>query len=237
MVDDFKKPMKNYELQDILAGILDVINKPELCAFRELVVGMLGVHDPMTGVAMGAINRFISDYNSYKLSLLLKGLSTNLNMEKCMNELYNYVSKSDENAINVANVFKEAINAESPKVCLIYGLIIADHLDGNNGFTQEELIVCKALENGTDNDLCLFKDIMDLYLIKEDNDRESIVLPSNIENNYIITCDWCLYNRLFIMESVKVENTTLINGRFYYTTTPAKILLKYINDLSRIWNY
>lgn len=231
--------MDNYGLQDVLNRISAVINKPELSAFRELAVGLLGIYNPIVGVSAGAINRVISDFNTYKITLLLEGLSTNTSMERRMNELFNYVNKSDENAINVANIFKKVINAESPKACLIYGLIIADHLNGSNSFRQEELIVCKALENGTDHDLSIFKDIMEQYVVKVENNRESVELPLNLANKdeYIVTCDWCLYNRVFVMESIKFENTTLVNGRFYYTSAPANILIKYINDLHRIWNY
>lgn len=231
--------MDNYELQDILARISEIINKPELSAARDLVVDVMSVCNPVAGIAAGAINKLISDYDAYKLTLLLKGLSTNLNMEKRINELYNYVNKSDENAINVANILKKTINAESPKTCLIYGLVIADHLDSNHSFSQEELIVCKALENCTDYDLSSFKEIIDQYGVKAEDGRTRIILPSSIanEDKYIITCDWCVYNRIFVMESIKVENSSLVYGRFYYTSGPANILLKYINDLHRVWEY
>ncbi len=231
--------MSNYELKDVLARISKITNKPELSAIRELTVGVIGTCNPVAGVIAGTINSVISDYNTYKFTLLLKGISTGLNVETRMNELYNYINESDENAINVANIFKKAINAESPKVCLLYGLLIAEHLDGSNSFTQEELIVCKALENGTDYDLSIFRDIMEQYVKDEEPERKSIVLPSSIENreSYITTCDWCVYNRIFVMENVKCDNSTLIYDRFYYVSAPAYILLKYINDLNRVWDY
>lgn len=231
--------MDNYELQDILARISEIINKPELSAARELAVDVMSVCNPVAGIAAGAVNKLITDYEAYKLTLLLKGLSTNLNMEKRINELYNYINKSDENAINVANIFKKTINAESPKACLIYGLVIADHLASNKSFSQEELIVSKALENCTDYDLNLFKEIMEQYGVKAEDGRTSIVLPSDMANEgkYIITCDWCVYNRLFVMDSIKAEDSTIVYGRFYYTSEPANILLKYIDDLHRVWDY
>ena len=58
--------MDNIVLQDVLDKISEMINKPELYAFRELTVGVLGICNPMTSVAAGAINGFISDYSSLK---------------------------------------------------------------------------------------------------------------------------------------------------------------------------
>ncbi|MEE0093100.1 MAG: sugar transferase, partial [Collinsella aerofaciens] len=52
--------------------------------------------------------------------------------------------KVDDDPIIVANLFKQTVNAECPKVCVIYGLILANHLETLTEFTHEELIVCKA---------------------------------------------------------------------------------------------
>ncbi len=73
----------------------------------------------------------------------------------------------------------------------------------------------------------------------EENARKIIELPSGLENrdSYITTCDWCVYNRIFVIEYVKYENSTLIHNRFYYVSAPANILLKYIDDLHRVWDY
>ena len=97
-----------------------------------------------------------------------------------MNELYNYVNSSPEKAIIVANLFKQTVNAECPKVCVIYGLILANHLETLTEFTHEELIVCKALENATDYDLKNFKEIMENYLKPTSNGRR-IVFPKDFE--------------------------------------------------------
>lgn len=231
--------MGNYNLRNILSKIMEKMDKPELRMFRDIAVDVVSIYNPVIGVAAETTNKFISDYSTYKLTLLLKGLSSNSNMEKRMNELYNYITKSDENTINIANVFKKTINAESPKACLIYGLIVAKHLDNDENFTQEELLVCKALENGTDQDLCLFKDIMERFVSKVEDEGESIILPQDLENRgrYINTCDWCVYNRIFVMENVKFVDPTLKYGKYYYASAPANILLKYIDDLHRIWNY
>ena len=45
----------------------------------------------------------------------------------------------------IANLFKQTVAAECPKACIIYGLILASHLDSDTKFTYDELIVCKAL--------------------------------------------------------------------------------------------
>ena len=74
----------------------------------------------------------------------------------------------------------------NPKVCVIYGLILANHLETLTEFTHEELIVCKALENATDYDLKNFKEIMENYLKPTSNGRILLLSPPHAIGVYII---------------------------------------------------
>lgn len=92
---------------------------------------------PVAGLA----HDILSEYNAFKLSYLMDGLVSGLNQEKWLNELYNFVNASPEKAIMVANMFKKTIHAECPKVCVIYGLILASHMQSGTKLTQDEMIV------------------------------------------------------------------------------------------------
>ena len=158
-----------------------------------------------------------------------------------MNELYNYVNSSPEKAIIVANLFKQTVNAECPKVCVIYGLILASHLETHTEFTHEELIVCKALENATDYDLKNFKEIMENYIKQTSNGRR-IVFPKDFSDiaAFTTTCDWCVYNRIFVSRMAEwgeIEEGILDMSTYYYVANPASVLLDNIYAARQTWNY
>lgn len=232
---------QKYDLTDIEKVITKAMDNPVTRAIRSGVIGALGIVNPVAGVAAGVGDNLISEYDTYKLSLLLKGLSTGLNMEMRLNELYNYVNASREKAISVANLFRKTINAECPKVCIIYGLILANHLGSNTEFTQDELIVCKALENATECDLENFKEIMEKYL-KPVSSGKKIVFPEGFTDldEFTTTCDWCVYNRIFISRMAEwgeMGEGTLDISTYYYESKPASVLMKYIKDANQIWYY
>ena len=152
-----------------------------------------------------------------------------------------YQNSSPEKAIIVANLFKQTVNAECPKVCVIYGLILANHLETLTEFTHEELIVCKALENATDYDLKNFKEIMENYLKPTSNGRR-IVFPKDFADiaAFTTTCDWCVYNRLFVSRTAEwgeMEEGVLDISTYYYEANPASVLLDNINAARQTWNY
>ena len=66
------REMQNHELKDVLTRISEITNKPELNPIRDLVVDVIGVFNPVAGVAAGTINNVITDYNTYKITLLLQ---------------------------------------------------------------------------------------------------------------------------------------------------------------------
>lgn len=114
-------------------------------------------------------------------------------------------------------------------------------LSSNTEFAQDELIVCKALENATEFDLKNFKEIMENYL-KPISDGNRIVLPEELgeSNEFILTCEWAVYNRLFISRPTdggNIEDEYEGLNTQYYESKPAFVLMKYIKAASQIWNY
>lgn len=232
---------KNYDFDDIRKAISDKIDTPTGKLIRSGAVGAVGIVNQIAGVAAGIGDSIVEQWNTFKFSLLLNGLSTGLNVEKRLNQLYNFVTDSSEKAIHVANLFKQTVNAECPKACVIYGLILADHVEKNTAFTHDEMIVCKALANATDYDLENFKTIMEKYT-QPRSSGDRVVFPegfSEIES-YATTCDWAVFNRIFISrmgEWEKLGEGTLDISTHYYTGNPAPVLLEYIKKARQVWNY
>lgn len=220
---------QKYDLTDIGNALSRVMDNPMTKIIRSGSIGVLGVVNPVAGIVGGIGNDLLSEYNTFKLGHLLNGLASGFNLERRLNELYNYVNSSPEKAIIVANLFKQTVNAECPKVCVIYGLILANHLETLTEFTHEELIVCKALENATDYDLKNFKEIMENYLKPTSNGRR-IVFPKDFADiaAFTTTCDWCVYNRIFVSRTAEwgeMEEGILDMSTYYYEANPASVLL------------
>ena len=245
---DFEEALKRfeyvmaqkYDLTDIGNALSRVMDNPMTKIIRS-GIGVLGVVNPVAGIVGGIGNDLLSEYNTFKLGHLLNGLASGFNLERRLNELYNYVNSSPEKAIIVANLFKQTVNAECPKVCVIYGLILANHLETLTEFTHEELIVCKALENATDYDLKNFKEIMENYLKPTSNGRR-IVFPKDFADiaAFTTTCDWCVYNRIFVSRTAEwgeMEEGVLDMSTYYYEANPASVLLDNINAARQTWNY
>lgn len=203
---------QKYDLTDIGNALSRVMDNPMTKIIRSGSIGVLGVVNPVAGIVGGIGNDLLSEYNTFKLGHLLNGLASGFNLERRLNELYNYVNSSPEKAIIVANLFKQTVNAECPKVCVIYGLILANHLETLTEFTHEELIVCKALENATDYDLKNFKEIMENYL-----------KPTSFVSR---TAEWG-----------EMEEGILDMSTYYYEANPASVLLDNINAARQTWNY
>ena len=233
---------QKYDLTDIGNALSEAMDNPVVEIIRSGAIGVLGLANPVLGMAVGIGNDLLSKYNNFKLSYLLSGLASGCNLEKRLNQLYTYVTSSSEKAINIANLFKQTVAAECPKACIIYGLILASHLDSDTKFTYDELIVCKALENATDYDLKNFKEIMDNYLISKPNGRERIVFPKGFSDIDIFTttCDWCVYNRIFVSQMAhweEMDEGTADVNTYYYTARPASVLLNYIDNCNQTWYY
>ena len=170
---------KKYNLIDIGNAITKAMDNPVVRTIRSGAIGALEIANPVAGLAVEVGNNILTNYSAYKFSLLLEGLSTESNMEMRLNELYTYVTSSQDKAIYVANLFRKTVNAECPRVCVIYGLILAKHMRKDTEFTQDELLICKSLENATECDLKNFKEIMEKYL-KPVSNGNRIVLPEGI---------------------------------------------------------
>ena len=94
---------QKYDLTDIGNVLSRVMDNPMTKIIRSGSIGVLGVVNPVAGIVGGIGNDLLSEYNTFKLGHLLNGLASGFNLERRLNELYNYVNSSPEKAIIVAN--------------------------------------------------------------------------------------------------------------------------------------
>ena len=94
---------QKYDLTDIGNALSRVMDNPMTKIIRSGSIGVLGVVNPVAGIVGGIGNDLLSEYNTFKLGHLLNGLASGFNLERRLNELYNYVNSSPEKAIIVAN--------------------------------------------------------------------------------------------------------------------------------------
>ena len=234
------------KFSDIEQKIGQVITSQESEVVRDIAISITGAINPLAGVGATTANSLLKLYNDYKIKVLLTGLSGKLDIEKQINELYNFVASSAERAIAVANLFKQTINAECPKVCVIYGIILSEHIGAKTDFAHEELILCKALENATDYDICNFKEMMEHHVRVNTEGKRTVAyleIEPKQQEKYIFTCDWAVYNRIFKEENTEFGDiddegySSMLTGTFYIVTEIADLLFEKIKDIQQIWKY
>ncbi len=231
---------KNHNLEDIGKAIEKGMNDVLIETGIQTAIDIAGIYFPVKGIAAKFFYNIANQYSDFKLQYLLSGLVRKENTELILNKLYGYVNDNPENAITVANLFKKVVNAECQRVCFIYGLILSEHICDDSRFSRDELIVCRALENATEYDLINFRKIMEKYL-KNIEDKKRIVFPEKFSDKeeLIVTCEWCVYNRIF--GSMMTEWGDLDENKGdvtpYYVMRPAEVLIEYIRCTRQIWEY
>lgn len=233
------------DFRDIVQVITEAFSATEMEPVRDTIISVAGLTNPAAGVGLAAIDSVMKQYNDYRLRLLLMGLSAGNSVEKRISQLYNFVRSSPEKAIEVANLLKKTINAENPKVCVMYGMILAEHTTDKSDFSQEELILCKALENATDYDIRNFKAIMEKCIVTNELGFRVVKCRMEEVKKYEYTCQWAAYNRIFKLETTDFgelnsevgEYETLIMDTGYQVTQIADLLMEKIREIQQIFNY
>lgn len=196
-----------------------------------VIMPVLGVKEQVAGTTFLS---FVKAYDEFKLNNLLLGLSTGVNQEKQLNELKNYVMSSKERAYRVGTLLRQTVDACSPKVSVIYGILLKNHLgEKTRDFSYDEIIVCNALKNATDYDLEKFEEIMDNHISLDNN------LKRRIDNNeYTYTCDWCVANRLFVSNFetyMEVEGWNMNFDSRPRVASAADVLLSLIKETKNLF--
>lgn len=234
-----KKMDNQMDLSVVIKAIDKQLTPLESELAGSLIGDIAGLISPVTGV----LGSLLQKHDKIKLAYLLRGLASDLNMERHLNELYQYVTSSAQRAYTVANVLRETIAAKTPKVCMIYGKILANHTGKQEReFTNDDIIVCNALENASDYDLDIFRMIMS-FCNKADEKR--IYIKKGDLHKYQNTFSWCLYTRLFYegtpthgsLGGYANQADDEIVKSDYIVGSAADLLLSLLNELEQIIKY
>ncbi|SHJ45031.1 hypothetical protein [Pseudobutyrivibrio xylanivorans] len=235
------------EFHEICNVLVSKLNSRNVKISRDVVVEGIALANPVVGVAATGANSFLDTLDNYLLSRLLMGLSSGLNQEKQINDLYNFVKTSEERAFLVGTIFKQTMASQSPKACVVMGKILANHIgDNESDFTRDEIIALTALANATDYDLESFSIIMRQCVKNDENGAKRISYNKSIDKiedmipELNSTCAWCTYNRLFTynpMEWGSFDGEKLIVDTHYKITASSEILIRWIDEVKQIWDY
>lgn len=236
---------ENINFRDVVQVITEAFSATEMEPVRDTIISVIGLTNPVAGVGLAAIDSAMKQYNDYRLRLLLMGLAAGNSVEKRISQLYNFVRSSPERAIEVANILKKTINAESPKVCVIYGMVLAEHAADKSAFSQTELILCKALENATDYDIRNFKTIMEKCIVTNKLGFRVVKCRMEELKKYEYTCQWAAYNRIFKLETADFGELSSEDGEYeplimdtgYQVTEIADLLMEKIRKIQQVLSY
>lgn len=142
----------------------------------------------------------------------------------------------------VVDTFRKALLNDSKIATVIMGFVLADCINNKYSNNQKQSIIYKAIDNVTDMDLINFLNIMKTCVNRKNNEvhLERLQLDEEMESNYILTCDWCVYNRIFsslagtifdLEDETHEENDNY--GSAYSITPIADMLYEYINRIPR----
>lgn len=195
---------------------------------------------PRMGTVFEGISMIANASNTKKLHDALRALSKNENVEKSINELYNYIS-NEERALYVSTAFRKIILSNSKIAAAIIGFMLGEIKSENREFNNEDIILFNALESMTDFDIRSFKEIMEKQDTIKDNAEEQYfdetTFPEEKKKEYIEILMFCEKYRLFSFVSSIVVGQELKMGIFYKPRSVATTLLEYINKIKGILYY
>lgn len=205
---------------------------------NQLAATVFGVLNPESTLAMEIIKHICSVADECRYNAILQGLSEDNNLECRLNELYNYINSKDR-AFFVSETFRKAMLGNSIIACSIMSLILSDNVKCNRDFSQEDMILMRALEHFSDYDLQNVEEIIqgDYYKKLPDGTQciETSRFPSDKKDTYMLTVDYCIQYRLLIKthhsigESLYMDEITV--------SQQAYRLLEYIKRVHRLIEY
>lgn len=182
--------------------------------------------------------------NDYKLNCAWKCLANGINVEKSINELYNYVNDS-ERAFFISNEFRKIILSSSVLSSSVIAFIVGKIVKENRKCTHKEAIILNAIRNMTDYDLKNFKIMMEKSIDKL-VDHEIIEISKLDKENidsYKYTLHVCTNGGVFLLEKGLMgeadenEYLSLYEGSHYLVTEIAYTLMEYLEAVRQLLNY
>ena len=184
------------------------------------------------------INEVSKYSNDIKLSEAWKCIGQGNDIEKSINQLYNYVNDADR-AFFVSDSFRKIILCNSRLASSIIAYIMGEIIAESREFKHSDALLYNALYQMTDYDVRNFKYIMENTVGRFSEDDKIIDETKIIENKESInlTIQVCLASGLLGVESTVEYDDGLISGDFKVVTSVAERLLEYINKVNALLEY
>ena len=217
----------------------DFIKSQEFNMALSMVATGISISHPVYSAFISVFQGVTSVVDEFKIECVLRGMATGINQEKQINQMYNYVSKNEDNAFYIANTLRKALLSDSPIVCTILGRILADHISTETPYDREDKIIVHALESATDDDIRLFMKIMREDILKVGSKEEYENFYNILQDNPELqdSIDWCVSNRIFKENDVNDFGDTLSFEKSYSLTQVAFRLRKYAESVWQVFHY
>ena len=224
-------------MEPVQKKLLKILKYDEVDAALTVGTAAVSVAKPLAGFFLTAAHEIAGLADEMRIDAVVRGLSTELNQEKQINQLYGYVGKSEENAFYVVNTLRKALLADSLIACTVMGRILAKHVNDGSSYDQNDNIVFHALENATDDDIRIFVKIMKEYRTEKGpfripDDKKDVNMQSAIE--------WCVYSRLFYGPSGGISWVMSEDEGYDTTHSPTSAgnrLMEYVESVKQILEY
>lgn len=181
----------------------------------------------------------VSKYsNDIKLFEAWRCISQDNDVEKSINQLYNYVS-NEERAFFVSDSFKKIILCNSRVASAIIAYIMGEIITEKRNFEHTDAVLYNTLLQMTDYDIKNFKYLMENAIgrfSEDDNIVNDSKLPENKES-FEITIQICVSTGVFRTESGVIDGNSFYSDNFCKVTNLANVLLDYINNVNRLLSY
>ena len=186
-------------------------------------------------------NELVNDVSKYsndiKLAEAWRCIAEDNDIEKSINQLYDYVS-NEERAFFVSDSFKKIILCNSRISSSIIAYIMGEIVSNNRNFEHRDAVLYSVLLQMTDYDIRNFKYLMENVIgkFKEDDgliDQEKI---TNSKESFEITIQICLSAGVFRTENGVVDGENYYADNFPKVTDIAYSLLKYIEKVKQLLN-
>lgn len=193
---------------------------------------------PESVFVLEPLNAVYKSANQMKLQYMLSGLAEGLDMEKKMNDLYNYVKNRDR-AFYVSECVQKVLLSNAPVVCCILGLMLSDLTQKDDDIDQIDAVLLNALSGFSDEDIRNFSDIVSGKYLHEDlgdNFIDSQKFPENKKMNYRLTVDLCIQSRILRSDAATDRKGGLHMGTIKTTIVSDK-LIGYVDRARRQLSY
>lgn len=225
----------------ILSKVNNLLNRINtFCESREFsCVKEVAKLNGKVEATMDAVASISNIANSWKFASALKCLAKDQNVEKSINDLYNYVTNSDR-AFYVSTCFRKIILSNSMIAASIIGVMLGEIENEKREFDRTDIILLNILENISDYDIRIFYELMSNEYISNDIGREyidGVKFPVEKKDDFFEILELGEKYRIFGIFTHHSDEECFFLGEQYYKKPAADRLMNYIKQVKQILNY